>query len=207
MAVECVTVGRWFVNCYLVHDGTSGVIIDPGDEAETISQHVQRLGFEPLAIINTHGHFDHVGAVAGLKRRFDIPFYLHRGDKRLLTHANLYRSLAGDSMVIETPEVDRFVEPDEPLHAGQWRIDILHTPGHTSGSVCVRVDNLMFSGDTLFSDGVGRTDLPGGSEAQLAESLRVLARQDPGMEILPGHGPADTLGSALSRANRTSGDG
>ena len=207
MTVERITVGRWAVNCHLVHDGSVGVIVDPGDEAETIGRHVERLGFEPLAIVNTHAHFDHVGAVAELRRAFDVPFCLHRGDRRLLTHANLYRSLAGDATLIETPVVDRFLEPAEPLQVGSWELDVLHTPGHTAGSVCLRVGTVLISGDTLFSDGVGRTDLPGGSREQLADSLRLLAQQDPGMEIFPGHGPGSRLGDALSRANRTSSDG
>lgn len=207
VTTECIVVGPWSVNCYLVHDRRVGVIIDPGDDAPTIEGHIRRLGFEPVAIVNTHGHFDHVAGVAALQKRFGIPFFLHAGDKRLVTHANLYRSLAGDSTLIETPVPDRFLEPGERMDVGGWPIEVLHTPGHTMGSVCLRAGDRLFSGDTLFSDGVGRTDLPGGNATQLAHSLAGLASLPPTLELLPGHGCASRLGDALSRSQRTTGDG
>jgi hydroxyacylglutathione hydrolase len=207
VSVERITVGRWSANCYLAHDGQVGMIIDPGDEPEIISQQVTEVGFNPVAIINTHGHFDHVGAVAPLKRMFGIPFYLHCEDRRLLTHANLYRSLAGDRTLIETPTVDSFLEHGGKVDVHAWVMEVIHTPGHTAGSVCLRVANALFTGDTLFSDGVGRTDLPGGSKAKLADSLSTLAACSPEMEIFPGHGPGDTLGAALSRETTTSAHG
>ena len=202
LVVECLTVGRWSVNCYLVHDGRAGVIIDPGDDADRIAAAVRRSGFTPRVIINTHAHFDHVGAVAPLKRMFGIPFSIHAADRRLLGQANLYRTLAGDRTLIETPVADTFLDPAVPIAVGDWHIDVLHTPGHTSGSVCFRTDGLLFSGDTLFGDGVGRTDLPGGNQTLLGQSLARLADEDPLLTLHPGHGPANRLGDALSCAHR-----
>jgi hydroxyacylglutathione hydrolase len=199
--IERVTVGKWRVNCYLVHDGAAGIVIDPGDEADVLATRIESARFAPLAIVNTHGHFDHVGAVAALKERYRIPFYLHSGDKRLMTHANLYRSMAGDATIHPTPAVDHVIDGLPRLQIGPLALEVLETPGHTAGGVCFRLGSTLFTGDTLFSAEVGRTDLPGGSRKQLEDSLALLARQ-PDADILPGHGPGRRLTEALAAVRR-----
>jgi hydroxyacylglutathione hydrolase len=197
--VHSVRVGRWSVNCYLITGGGEIVIVDPGDDPDAILRGITTLGATPVAILNTHAHFDHVGAVAALKRQYGVPFLLHRGDRRLLTQANLYRSLAGDRSVIETPIVDRFVQDGDRIPVGAVSIDVLHTPGHTQGSVCLSIGGNLLSGDTLFRDGCGRTDLPGGDAEQLAGSLARLSALDGSLTLMPGHGESCSLHEALSR--------
>ncbi|OFV91967.1 MAG: hypothetical protein A3H95_16015 [Acidobacteria bacterium RIFCSPLOWO2_02_FULL_64_15] len=196
--VKTVTVGRWRTNCYLVHDGATGIIIDPGDEPALLIERIDAQGFRPLAILNTHAHFDHVGGVYDVRERYKAPFHLHSYDKRLLSHANLYRVLAGDKTVYSTPLIDKHLDAVSPLQLGGWRIDVIATPGHTPGGVTFRVGHAVFSGDTLFADRLGRTDLPGGSQEQLDASLAALRAQPPECMLYPGHGPACELGAALA---------
>ena len=194
--VETIVVGRWAVNCLIVHDGTRALIVDPGDDADQVAGRIAALGVIPVAILTTHAHFDHVGAVAPLKRRYGIPYHVHRADKRLLSHANLYRSLTGDRSLIETPVADQFLTGG-PLVVGGLELEVIHTPGHTPGSVCFRIGDRLLSGDTLLADRAGRTDLPGGSAEELAASLDLLRAESPDLQMHPGHGPAASLGDAL----------
>jgi len=174
------------------------VVIDPGDDFETIVDYVVESGLRLLAILNTHGHYDHVGAVALLRSAFGVPFYLHRNDLKLLRHTNLYRKLFDGERSIVIPPVDRFCdELQHPLTFGGLEFQILHTPGHTSGGVSFVSDSDVFTGDTLFRGAVGRIDLPGGNERELRASLRKLSRLDPEMVIHPGHGRPSTIGAEL----------
>ena len=200
--VQRTTVGRWKVNCYFIHDHKVGVIVDPGAEADVLRREVEACGFRPLAIIATHGHFDHVGAVAVLKKEYSVPFLLHRNDMRLLTHANLYRMIVGESTDMMTPAVDQFLVDQAILDFEGLTLEILHTPGHSAGGVCIRSGSQLLTGDTLFFDRPGRLDLPGGSLPLLKESLKRLDRMPPEWELLPGHGRPGKLGPAVTAALR-----
>jgi len=186
------------VNCYLYWDPQSGdgVIIDPGDEAEVIVRQVGSAGFTPRAILLTHGHGDHIAAVAEVKEHFGLPLYLGNGDQTLLANpSENVSALVGYPIV--APEADFILEDEQDLKLGTIHFKVLATPGHTRGGVCFLDDkaNLVFTGDTLFWGSIGRTDLPGGAYGQLIDSIkRKLLKLPDNVVCYPGHGPETTIG-------------
>lgn len=190
MEVKKITVGIFQTNCYLVKKGNSSFIIDPGDEGERIIEWIEEEGISPSFILNTHAHLDHIGAVKFLQERLRIPFYIHQEEKEILLNpGSNFFPLSSYSPL----------SPDGWLEEGnlKWKegwIEILHTPGHTPGSICIRVENLLFTGDTLFKESVGRCDLPGGDEEKLRRSLERLKKLPDEWEVFPGHGPSSLLG-------------
>ena len=197
MIVEQLPNGRWRQNCYLLHDGKELLVIDPGSEADRIILAIDATGATPTAIVNTHAHFDHIGGVAELKHRYGVPLYLHRGDRRLLRSANLYRKLFDGDGPVKVPKVEHWLEGG-PLAIGSLRAEIVETPGHTQGSVCVRVGQELFVGDTLLDGAIGRVDLPGGDAVALTRSLAKIADLDASLRVHPGHGPTTTLEAQLA---------
>lgn len=182
--VKVVSVGPLGTNCYLVTDESAGetLVIDPGDEAAKLMEQVEAEGGKVVAIVNTHGHWDHTGADAALREKTGAPLLLHEAD------ASWYGGT-----------VDRYLRDGEELAVGSLRLKVIHTPGHTKGGICLYLPGLLFSGDTLFAESVGRTDLPGGSMAALVTSIRerLFVLPDETM-VYPGHGPATTIGDEKS---------
>ena len=183
LKVHAMALGAYQTNCYIIHDDTSKTccVIDPGYEAPTILREVAHLGLEVEAILLTHGHFDHVGAVKDMVAETDCDVYICDGDLSLppmFTNGKLYYS-------------HTYAEGDV-LHLAGLQITVLHTPGHTPGSVCLVCENMMFSGDTLFEGACGRTDI-GGSWPQIQVSLARLAGLDTDYIVYPGHGGSTTL--------------
>jgi hydroxyacylglutathione hydrolase len=180
----------WKENCYLVRheDSREQVVIDPGGPAETIAEAVEQHGGRLQRILLTHAHHDHVAAVTELRRRHQIPCYLHAHDARLLRHAPIYSVRFGGERMEPVRDVSTFEgEPDFPFGDGQ--ISTIHTPGHTAGGVVYCLPAFTFTGDTLFNQRVGRTDLPGGDAAALSSSISRLLDRLPGDAVLfPGHG-------------------
>lgn len=197
--VRKIVTGRWNENCYVLANGTGVcLLVDPGDDAAEIQRVIESACWKVLAILNTHGHYDHVSAVAALKDRFDVPFYLHSKDRKLLRSVNLYRKMFGDEGLVAVPEVDHSLDDlGTPLQIGDFTIEIIPTPGHSPGGVCFLVGHRLFTGDTLFKGGVGRVDLPGGDLDVLRDSLGVLARLDPNTVVYPGHGDQTTIAEEL----------
>ncbi len=197
--MKTLVVGPFQVNCYLMWDEetSDGVIIDPGEEAELIFDRVAEAGFEPRAILLTHGHVDHIAAVAAVKEHFDIPLYIGRKDEGMLENPSSNAS-AYLAEPVTAPKADHLLDDDQMVSFGALSLKVIHTPGHTLGGVCYlhETTGMLFCGDTLFQMSVGRTDLPGGSTAQLLESItnKIMALPD---EILcfPGHGPSTTVGA------------
>ena len=182
--VEILPLGSYQTNCYMVwgDDSPDCIVIDPGYEPETVLLEVKRLKKDLAAILLTHGHFDHVGGVKGIGEATGCKVYLHEYDLSLpisFTAGPLYCT-------------DCYDEGDVLELAG-LTIRVLHTPGHTSGSVCLMAEDVLFSGDTLFRDSCGRTDLPGGNPGELFKSLRRLAALEGDYRVLPGHGMETTL--------------
>ena len=184
MNILTLPLGSYQTNCYIAwgDDTDSCIVIDPGYEPETIWAEVKHLGKTVAAILLTHGHFDHVGGVRWLAMETDCPVYLHRGELSLPESFT-----AGPLMYTQTYDAGAVLE------LAGLSIRVLHTPGHTPGSVCLIAEDTMFSGDTLFMDSCGRTDFPGGSMTELRKSLKRLAALEADYRVLPGHGPATTL--------------
>ena len=176
--------GIYFVNCYLIHEENSStcIAIDPGGNANKVMAFLEEKGLKLEAILLTHGHFDHVGAVKELYELTQCKVYLHTDD--LLLPENF---TAGP--LFYTHEYGE----GDTLELAGLTIKVMHTPGHTEGSVCLLVDDVIFSGDTLFSHSCGRTDLPGGNPEALNRSLARLKALEGDYKVLPGHSRATTL--------------
>jgi len=206
--IHTITTGPWHQNGYIIEaENGSALIIDPGSEPERFCQVLNDRALEPVAILNTHAHYDHIGAVCELMDRYDgLSFFLHGHDRSLLRQANLYRSLFGASAPIRVPasfeNLACYIETG--LELADFRVECIATPGHTKGGVCFRIGQQLFTGDTLLLNGPGRTDLPGGSATQIQESIQRLLALPGDLEIYPGHGDPGPLGSVRSQAASTS---
>jgi glyoxylase-like metal-dependent hydrolase (beta-lactamase superfamily II) len=190
--------GKWKQNCYIVSDDATGfaLLIDPGSNAEAIRNRVAHHRLTPVAILNTHAHYDHIGAVAVLMAHYSVPFYLHQADVKLLKQANVYKMIfdSKESIIIPEPTGDLALH-EAGLPIGGFEISVLFTPGHTKGSTCLQVGTDLFSGDTLLPGALGRTDLPGGDKSNLAQSVELLRRLPEEITVWPGHGKSFALAS------------
>lgn len=192
MTLEKIIVGPMQVNCYILgcSSRSEAIVIDPGDEPERIKDRLKKSGLKINCIINTHGHADHIGADAA----FDVPVYIHRLDAPLLKDPQLNLS-AMLGLKLDIPAPVRLLEDGQKLKLGDIRLEVIHTPGHTPGGICLNAGEFIFTGDTLFAQGIGRTDLPYASEKDLLDSIRSrLFSLAEGVIIYPGHGPSSTIG-------------
>lgn len=180
----CFELGMLKTNCYLLENEHTrrAVVIDPGDSASTIIQFLSMHALELDAIFLTHGHFDHTGGLRGLHAATNARVYLHPDDEHLDSH------LSRENLIV----TDHFADGQDVTQAGMT-FHVLSTPGHSPGSVCLLVDELLFSGDTLFAGTCGRTDLAGGDYEKMMSSLRRLAALPGNYTLLPGHGEESTL--------------
>lgn len=193
IALETLTVGPLATNCYIVRaNGGKAIVIDPGDEPERILEVLDGLGCSVELILNTHAHFDHAGADARLARATGAKIGVHRLDVAMLLGDSGEVDWLGSGRLAEEETVLPLEEGDK-LSAGDLKLTVLHTPGHTPGSMSLFGSALIFTGDLLFRGSVGRTDLPGGSYTTLVESLKRIAGLEGDFAIYPGHGPATTL--------------
>ena len=211
MTFSIITIpnGKWRQNCYLVSDDSTGLalVIDPGSEAVTIRFKLSHYSLTPVAILNTHAHFDHIGAVADLIQYYKIPFYLNQADVNLMKQANLYKFLFDSKESIVIPEFSHELSNhDENLQLGGFVVSILSTPGHTKGSICLQIGANLFSGDTLLPDSLGRTDLPGGNKFELAKSVALLRNLPAETKVWPGHGQSFPLGSLWEKLAQVGGE-
>jgi len=190
LTVDTVVNGKWRQNCYLlIHSDSSALLIDPGSDAVAISTRILELGVNLIAILNTHAHYDHVGAVAKLQNKFEVPFYLNALDEKLLRQANLYRIIFEGTEFIQIPKIDILLSShNEEFVIGPFIVSSIFTPGHTEGGTSFIIDNILFSGDTLLYSGPGRVDLPGGDAQKLNESFSFLKELNPNLLVYPGHG-------------------
>jgi glyoxylase-like metal-dependent hydrolase (beta-lactamase superfamily II) len=191
--IRSLEVGPLQANCYLLRCGEDGcaAIIDPGDEAERLASAVRQAGIKPQAILLTHGHIDHANAAAALKESFGCPIYIHAADREIVERGE---SPVLWGLVRNHCTVDREVADADEITIGKTRIGVLHAPGHTGGSVCYRVGSFLFTGDVLFRGSIGRTDLPGGSDAEMMKTLKTrISVLDGAIKVYPGHGPETTI--------------
>lgn len=188
-------------NTYLLHDETGeAIIIDPGcydrSEVDELAAYIEQHGLKPVQIVNTHAHIDHVLGVAALKRKYNIPFALHKLDEPLLRAVKTYASNYGFS-TFEEPEIDRFIREGETIEFGNTSLKIIFVPGHAPGHVAFVNDAQRFviGGDVLFRNSIGRTDLPGGDHATLLSSIREqLFTLPDDYEVYAGHMEPTTIG-------------
>jgi glyoxylase-like metal-dependent hydrolase (beta-lactamase superfamily II) len=201
MILETFPVGPLQCNCTLLGDEEAGeaIVVDPGDEVGRIHRRLTKLGLKLKQILITHAHIDHVGGALKLKRLTGAPILLNENDLPLLKMMEMQAGWLG----IATPETE---QPDGNLTDGlvvgldRFPAEVLHTPGHTQGSVCLHFAPLkmVIAGDTLFAGSIGRTDLPGGNGRQILESIQSrLTTLPEDTRVLPGHGPATTIGAEL----------
>lgn len=181
LIIKKIVVGPLEVNCYIVSCEVTGhtFVIDPGDNPKAIMNYIYRNEFIPKLIILTHGHPDHTSGVKTIRGELGVPVAIHKLD--------------------EIDDAGRYLVDREILELGREKLTVIHTPGHTPGSVCLSGEGVLFSGDTLFKDGVGRTDLPGGSWEELENSLKKRIFVLPAETVVyPGHGPDTTIGDEIS---------
>jgi len=193
---KIIVVGALETNCYLVYceDTRACAVVDPGADPERIFPVIFEEELTPIVLINTHGHIDHIGANKDIKEHFGVPLYIHAGDNPMLGKVQqLELSLFLGAK--DSPPADHLMTDGEEIRIGNGSLRVLHTPGHSPGSVSLLGDGFLLSGDTLFMEGVGRTDLPGGSQKQLEQSIRekIMTLPDETV-VLPGHGPHTTVG-------------
>lgn len=204
--VETIITGDLAVNTYLYNfKENKAVIIDPGDEADKIINIVESKGLEIAGIILTHGHFDHVGAIEDLKDKFNTSIYIHSADSSFIgpeskeRHLDMFEPMGSEGVFYvnhyfrPTPSADIELESEQVLQ--DFGLEVIHTPGHSPGSICLYSENdkIVFTGDTLFKNGLGRTDFGGGDYSTLLTSLEKLFKLPGDTTAYPGHGPATKI--------------
>ena len=200
MILKKLIVGPFAANCYIVGSELTkeGMIIDPGDEAGQILKSVRSLGLDIKFIVLTHGHIDHVGAVKEVKEATGAEVCVHTDDAKSISgQEGRLISMPVSGLSYPAPSSPgRLLKGGDSIDLGDLHFGVLHTPGHTPGGICLLGNGVLFTGDTLFNYGVGRTDLPGGSYSQLMNSLHTKLMVLPDETIVyPGHGPETTIGA------------
>ena len=201
VVVDSYVLGRAQENCYVVRaEGAAAdaVVVDPGDAAGELRLELARMGAECVAILVTHCHWDHIGAVADLAEGTGAPVYMARAEAPVLASPDDFYAALG--VHIRPYEPDVLLDGDETLALAGLELQTLTVPGHSPGHLAFSTEGCLFSGDVLFAGGVGRTDVPGGDWDALVKSIRTLVeRFPPETVVYPGHGPVTTLGAELSR--------
>ena len=197
MKLQSYVLGPVSTNCYIISNENTNeaIVIDPADQAFAITDKLKEQGLHPVAILLTHGHFDHIMAAEDVAKEFHIPVIASEAEKELLADSNLN----GGYMIRKaiTLKADQFIKDQDQITLAGLKIKVIHTPGHTAGGVCYyfEQEKVLISGDTLFSGSVGRTDLPTGNSETLMESIKqklLVLPED--VAVYPGHGEQTTIG-------------
>ncbi|MDY0220860.1 MAG: MBL fold metallo-hydrolase [Desulfobacterium sp.] len=195
MIIKKLEVGPIMANCYILGCESTGeaVVIDPGDEADRILMALAESNLKVKYIINTHGHFDHVGANAHMKKVTGAKLMIHLDDEPMLK--DLSKAAASFGLRAEnSPGADIHLADGDEISFGNITLTVIHTPGHSRGGVCLHTPGVLFSGDTLFAGSIGRTDLPGGDYDTLIRSIKTrILGLDSGTIVYPGHGPETSI--------------
>lgn len=196
MIVTSLPTGPLEVNCYIVGSENTGkaAVIDPGGNVDSILEILRQHDLTLTMVINTHGHFDHIGANRSLIEKTACELLIHHDDAPLLQRAAEHAALFGLS-TSRSPEPTGLLKDGDIIMVGDLALKVIHTPGHSPGGICLHVDDCLFVGDTLFCGSIGRTDLPGGNHQQLINNIKekLLCLADE-TKVYPGHGPATSIG-------------
>jgi len=198
MIIESIVTGSFMENAWILGNEESkhAIIFDPGDNVSNIIGKMNELDLTPVFILNTHTHPDHLGAAAELQKRFDLPFAIHEDELPTFNSAKNTAQFLG-LLNFQLPKVTTFLSDGQVLEINNLHLQVLHTPGHSPGSICFMTGKHLFSGDTLFQGSVGRTDLPGGSMKQLSDSLKRLSQLPEDTRVYPGHGEITSIKQEL----------
>ncbi|NLV75703.1 MAG: MBL fold metallo-hydrolase [Tissierellia bacterium] len=195
MKVVRIPAGIYAANCYLVYSekDNEGIVIDPGGDVDDIIAKIEELGLKIKYIILTHGHGDHIAGVGEIKEYTNAPVLIHKDDEHLLRDGdnNLSSMMAMGRVELSA---DMIVEDGDEIFFGDLKAKIIHTPGHTPGGISIKIEDSIFTGDTLFAGSIGRTDFPGGSFEKIIDSIKnkIIIYPDD-TKIYPGHGPSSTI--------------
>lgn len=197
MIFEAMALGSYMANCYIVGSEKTreAAVIDPGADFLKIDETINELGVVPKMIILTHAHGDHIGAVNELVEKYNLPVYIHEDDADALSDSSLNysRVLYRKDMTVK-PDV--LLKDGDTIKLSDLNFEIIHTPGHTPGGICIKVENKMMTGDTLFNKSIGRTDFPGGSFEDIISSIKnKIFKYDDNTVVYPGHNSPTTIKS------------
>ena len=196
MILKTLIVGELETNCYILGDEKTreGIVIDPGGDFKLIEKALKELNLDIKYIVLTHGHGDHIGVLSELKKYTGAQILIHKEDAEMLSNPEKNLSVFSYNP-FSAPGADRLLRDKDKIGIGKIKLEVLHTPGHTEGSISLFTDKIIFSGDLIFYGSVGRTDLPGGSYQRLLRSIqdKILDKTDDTV-IYPGHGPATSVG-------------
>ena len=188
MIIKTIPAGSLQANCYIVMDEETkeAVVMDPGGDAEWIIKEIETLGANIKYILLTHAHADHDGGVVDLKKKYDVPVYMHKEEEMYMEKDNFVFG--------KIPKFYSFIEDGDELNIGSLKIKCIHTPGHTKGGLCFLIEDKVFTGDTLFQGSIGRTDFSGGDFNEIIRSINDKLLVLPNnVEVYPGHGPKSTI--------------
>lgn len=193
--IHTLVVGRLQTNCYILQSSSKAFVIDPGDEGERILRYLDSIKVSPVQIIATHTHFDHVLGVDIIRKKLKIPFLIHRDDLSMLQSMQSRVRQFMNLEVPPPPTVDGYLSDQEVINLGDETLRVIHTPGHSPGSISLSGSDYVLTGDALFNQSIGRTDLPGGDLETLTRSIREkLFSLGDETTVYPGHGPDTTIG-------------
>jgi glyoxylase-like metal-dependent hydrolase (beta-lactamase superfamily II) len=191
MEIKRIPTGQMMANCYLIwnKNTNNAIVIDPGDSAEKIISYIDENKLNVKKILLTHGHFDHIGALNKIRKYTNAPVYVHENDANCVTDSNYNLSVLVNKNIFCDNDAEFTINDGDIIGKGEFDIQVIHTPGHSKGSVCYLMGNHLFSGDTLFPIGIGRTDLYGGDYDELIDSIKnkLLILPD-SLIMYPGHG-------------------
>jgi len=198
MVVHTVVVTEFMTNCFIVGDEITkeAVVIDPGGEGQKILKEIEKMGMNVKAVVSTHAHVDHIGALKDIKNALGADIMMHQAELPVLKTASRMARLFGIS-IDDPPEPDRFIAEGDQVSCGSITLKVIETPGHSPGGISLLTSDgkVCFAGDTLFAGSIGRTDLPGGDYHTLIESIKTkLIPLGDDVKVLSGHGPSTTMG-------------
>ncbi|MBF8984799.1 MBL fold metallo-hydrolase [Lutibacter sp. B2] len=203
MNLKRFTVGMLETNGYVLYDEDTlkTCVIDPGDEGKTFIEYIEKNHLKLTAVILTHHHYDHIGAVSQLKKKYDVPVYIHKKDIIGLSDPTINYSASSSKEKISM-QADKILSDGELINIGNTALEVVHTPGHTHGSICLKVkdENIIFTGDTIFNVDIGRMDLEDGSEKKMKNSIKnKVSKWSDDVIIYPGHGDCATMKSVREK--------